>query len=168
MFCRSAYIPRERHNGTGRSHKDEYRVGVHQIEEQSYRDEQEQEGQGLNPQASKAHANVLIVGVLLVYQLFVEFKSQVDFCPALRRPPLLRYGRMLPGFSSLLGCGIEDLITRRARYLDVTDRAIGVQFEMQRDSPLPALLACCLRIGGRWLVYEARARPTLGHTRLGD
>src|SRR4029453_2953538 len=128
MFCRSAHMPRERHNGTGRSHKDEYRAGVHQIEEQTYWDEHEQEGQRLNPKASKAHADVLIVVVLLVHQLFVELKSQVDFCPAPHRLPLLSHGRMFPGSGSLLGCGIEDLMTRRACDLDVTDRAIGAQF----------------------------------------
>jgi hypothetical protein len=41
VFCRFAHIPRERHNGAGRSCKDEYRAGVHQIEEQTYRNEYE-------------------------------------------------------------------------------------------------------------------------------
>src|SRR5262249_25563957 len=106
--------------------------------------------------------------VPLLRQLLVELKGQGDICPARHRPPLLGYGRMLPGFSSLLGCSIEDLMTRRARYLDVTDRAIGAQFQMQRDCPFPALLACHLRVGWRRLVHEARSLPTLARGRIGE
>jgi len=38
---------------------------MHHLEEQTYRDQHEQKAQGLNPKVSKAHANVLIVVVLL-------------------------------------------------------------------------------------------------------
>src|SRR4029453_14155060 len=43
MFRCFAHMSRERHNGAGRSRKDENRAGVHDLEEQTYRDEHEQE-----------------------------------------------------------------------------------------------------------------------------
>jgi hypothetical protein len=61
MFCRFAHLPGERHNGAGRSRKDEYWAGVHQFEEQTYRDEHEQKAQGLNSKASQVHAMSSVV-----------------------------------------------------------------------------------------------------------
>jgi hypothetical protein len=43
-----------------------------------------------------------------------------------------------------------------------------VQFQMQRDSPFPSLLACLLRVGWGRLVHEARSLPTLACGRIGN
>src|SRR6266511_5840258 len=92
---------------------------------------------------------------------FIELKSQAHFRPACHRGTFLGCWQVFPGFGSLLGCGIEDIMTRRASYLDITNRPIGEQFQTQGHCPSPAIVACHLGVCWRRLVHKVRPLSTL-------